>query len=175
MVTLDQIAIGIEPLVGVGDRLLCHHAAEKGYKNLCFLPPAIDPLEKTLPSEEKCYDVVLFEDEARENEWKRLHFLRQQNKKAQGLPNFCLADFIAPAGSGKKDYIGIFAVTAGIGLESVVAPYKAEQDDYREIMAKALADRLAADYAGISGRLAHFAIGAHFFGSEQLALSATWR
>ena len=92
-------------------------------------------------------DVVLFEDEARENEWKRLHFLRQQNKKAQGLPNFCLADFIAPAGSGKKDYIGIFAVTAGIGLESVVAPYKAEQDDYREIMAKALADRLAEAFA----------------------------
>ncbi|MEO5599337.1 MAG: methionine synthase [Cyclobacteriaceae bacterium] len=73
------------------------------------------------------------------------HFLRQQNKKAQGLPNFCLADYISPE-SG-KDYFGMFAVTAGIGLEKIIAECKANMDDYSEIMAKALADRLAEAFA----------------------------
>lgn len=73
------------------------------------------------------------------------HFLRQQNKKAQNLPNFCLADFISPK-SG-QDHFGLFAVTAGIGLELLVEKYKADLDDYSEIMAKALADRLAEAFA----------------------------
>jgi len=73
------------------------------------------------------------------------HFLRQQNKKAQNLPNFCLADFVSPEAG--KDYLGLFAVTAGIGLEKLVEKYKAQHDDYSEIMAKALADRLAEAFA----------------------------
>jgi 5-methyltetrahydrofolate--homocysteine methyltransferase len=73
------------------------------------------------------------------------HFLRQQNKKAPGLPNFCLADFISPE-SG-KDYFGMFAVTAGLGLEKIIEQCKAKHDDYSEIMAKALADRLAEAFA----------------------------
>jgi 5-methyltetrahydrofolate--homocysteine methyltransferase len=73
------------------------------------------------------------------------HFLRQQNKKAKDLPNFCLADFIS-ADEG-KDHLGLFAVTAGIGLEKLVEKHKANQDDYSEIMAKALADRLAEAFA----------------------------
>lgn len=73
------------------------------------------------------------------------HFLRQQNKKAQNLPNFCLADFVSSEKG--KDYFGMFAVTGGIGLEKLVAKYKADQDDYSEIMAKALADRLAEAFA----------------------------
>jgi 5-methyltetrahydrofolate--homocysteine methyltransferase len=73
------------------------------------------------------------------------HFLRQQNKKAQNLPNFCLADFVSP--DEGKDYFGMFAVTAGIGLEKLVEKHKANQDDYSEIMAKALADRLAEAFA----------------------------
>lgn len=73
------------------------------------------------------------------------HFLRQQNKKAQNLPNFCLADFIASERG--KDYFGMFAVTAGIGLEKLVEKHKANHDDYSEIMAKALADRLAEAFA----------------------------
>ncbi len=76
-----------------------------------------------------------------------LHFLRQQNKKAKDLPNFCLSDFVAPKNSGKQDYIGMFAVTTGIGLEKLVEEAKAKQDDYSEIMAKALADRLAEAFA----------------------------
>lgn len=92
-------------------------------------------------------DVKLFQDDAAEHPFATLHFLRQQNKKAQNLPNFSLADFIAPADSGKRDYIGMFAVTAGIGLEKLIEKYKAVHDDYAEIMAKALADRLAEAFA----------------------------
>ena len=81
------------------------------------------------------------------NQLATLHFLRQQNKKARDLPNFCLSDFVAPQSSGKEDYIGMFAVTTGIGLEKLVDEARAKQDDYAEIMAKALADRLAEAFA----------------------------
>lgn len=92
-------------------------------------------------------DVVLYSSEADVLPFARLHFLRQQNKKAKGLPNFCLSDFIAPEASGRRDYIGLFAVTAGIGLEKLVERYRKSQDDYSEIMVKALADRLAEAFA----------------------------
>ncbi len=71
------------------------------------------------------------------------HNLRQQNQKAAGKPNWCLADFVAPKESGKADYLGAFAVTAGLGIDAHVARFEAEHDDYRAIMVKALADRLA--------------------------------
>ena len=74
-----------------------------------------------------------------------LHFLRQQNKKAKDLPNFCLSDFVAPVSTRVPDYIGMFAVTGGIGLEKLLEQYKG--DDYKEIMAKALADRFAEAFA----------------------------
>jgi 5-methyltetrahydrofolate--homocysteine methyltransferase len=86
-------------------------------------------------------DIDLLKDD---NAFATFHFLRQQNKKAQNLPNFCLADFVSSDG---KDYFGMFAVTAGIGLEKLVEHYKSKQDDYSEIMAKALADRLAEAFA----------------------------
>ncbi|MDQ3206226.1 MAG: methionine synthase [Pseudomonadota bacterium] len=73
----------------------------------------------------------------------RLHFLRQQVDKPVERPDFCLADFVAPADSGKRDWIGAFAVTAGIGIEPHVARFEADHDDYNAIMVKALADRLA--------------------------------
>ncbi|NSL89590.1 methionine synthase [Chitinophaga sp. Mgbs1] len=73
----------------------------------------------------------------------KLEFLRQQIKKAPGQPNQSLADYIAPAAAGKTDYIGGFAVTAGIGIEKWLDKFKAEHDDYNSIMLKALADRLA--------------------------------
>jgi 5-methyltetrahydrofolate--homocysteine methyltransferase len=72
-----------------------------------------------------------------------LHFLRQQRKKADGNPYYCLADYIAPKASGKKDYIGAFAVTSGIGIEKWVKEYEDAHDDFSAIMMKALADRLA--------------------------------
>ncbi|NJC02170.1 5-methyltetrahydrofolate--homocysteine methyltransferase [Xanthomonas sp. 3272] len=72
-----------------------------------------------------------------------LHFLRQQVDKPVDRPDFCLADFIAPKSSGKQDWIGAFAVTAGIGIEPHVARFEAAHDDYNSILLKALADRLA--------------------------------
>jgi 5-methyltetrahydrofolate--homocysteine methyltransferase len=72
-----------------------------------------------------------------------IHFLRQQMEKPPGRPNYCLADFVAPQESGLQDYVGLFAVTAGIGLEEVVAHFEAQHDDYCAILSKALADRLA--------------------------------
>ena len=74
-------------------------------------------------------------------------FLRQQADKPPGRPNLCLADFVAPKSSGKTDYIGAFAVTAGIGIERHVAAFEAAHDDYSAIMLKALADRLAEAFA----------------------------
>ena len=73
----------------------------------------------------------------------RLHFLRQQVDKPVDRPDFCLADFIAPKDSGRQDWIGGFAVTAGIGIDAHVARFEADHDDYNAILLKALADRLA--------------------------------
>jgi 5-methyltetrahydrofolate--homocysteine methyltransferase len=97
------------------------------------------------PAENTGDDVDLFRTQGDATPFATFHFLRQQNKKAQGLPNFCLSDFISPERG--KDYLGMFAVTTGIGLEKLVERHKAEQDDYSEIMAKALADRLAEAFA----------------------------
>ncbi|KAF1717792.1 methionine synthase [Pseudoxanthomonas yeongjuensis] len=72
-----------------------------------------------------------------------LHFLRQQVDKPVERPDFCLADFIAPKESGKQDWIGAFAVTAGLGIEPHLARFLADHDDYNSILLKALADRLA--------------------------------
>ena len=72
-----------------------------------------------------------------------LHFLRQQVDKPAERPDFCLADFIAPRDTGVQDWIGAFAVTAGIGIEAHVARFEADHDDYNAILLKALADRLA--------------------------------
>jgi 5-methyltetrahydrofolate--homocysteine methyltransferase len=82
-------------------------------------------------------DDVLLEDGT------TLHFLRQQADKPAERPDFCLADFIAPRDSGRKDWIGGFAVTAGLGIEPHVARFQADHDDYNAILLKALADRLA--------------------------------
>lgn len=88
---------------------------------------------------------AIYTDENREAILVTLHHLRQQNKKAPGRPNFSLADFIAP--KGYADYIGAFAVTAGIGIEEHIARFEADHDDYKAIMLKALADRLAEAFA----------------------------
>ena len=76
-----------------------------------------------------------------------LHFLRQQVDKPVDRPDFCLADFIAPQDSGKQDWIGAFAVTAGIGIDAHVARFEADHDDYNSILLKSLADRLAEAFA----------------------------
>jgi 5-methyltetrahydrofolate--homocysteine methyltransferase len=88
-------------------------------------------------------DIVLYEDPSRTRELTRFVMLRQQEPAGDGKPNRSLADFIAPRDTGVADYIGAFAVTAGIGADGLARRFEAELDDYHAIMAKALADRLA--------------------------------
>ena len=88
-------------------------------------------------------DVLVYTDEERGEILHRLVHLRQQRAKAEGQPQSCLADFVAPSGNGYADYIGGFAVTAGIGIEEHVERFEKEHDDYSAIILKALADRLA--------------------------------
>jgi 5-methyltetrahydrofolate--homocysteine methyltransferase len=92
-------------------------------------------------------DIQVYADESRQTALMRLHQLRQQKSKPQDQPQLCLADFVAPAHSGRADYIGAFALTAGIGIEAHVARFEAAHDDYSSIMLKALADRLAEAFA----------------------------
>jgi 5-methyltetrahydrofolate--homocysteine methyltransferase len=92
-------------------------------------------------------DIEIYTNENREGVKAILHTLRQQIKKAQGQPNLALADFIAPKETGAIDYIGAFAVTTGIGIEDLITRYEQDEDDYKSIMVKALADRLAEAFA----------------------------
>jgi len=87
-------------------------------------------------------DIVVFHYDTNE-ELGRIYNLREQKKKAQGRPNISLTDYIIPKDIEKQDYIGAFAVTAGIGIEKHLEAFKADLDDYSEILLKALADRLA--------------------------------
>ncbi len=87
-------------------------------------------------------DVVLSDGRAT-----KLHFLRQQADKPADRPDFCLADFVAPKSAGAADWIGAFAVTAGIGIEAHLERFERDHDDYSSILLKALADRLAEAFA----------------------------
>jgi 5-methyltetrahydrofolate--homocysteine methyltransferase len=88
-------------------------------------------------------DVEIYTDETRREVAMTLSFLRQQKGKSEGQAHECLADYVAPKSSGIRDYMGAFAVTAGIGIEEHIARFERAHDDYSSIMLKALADRLA--------------------------------
>lgn len=88
-------------------------------------------------------DIELYTDESRSEVLMQLHHLRQQTEKVAGKANMCLTDFVAPKETGKQDYLGAFAVTAGHGCDELVEKYEADHDDYNSIMVKALADRFA--------------------------------
>ena len=93
-------------------------------------------------------DIEVYADESREQVVAHLHTLRQQmSREGKERANLALADFVAPRGTGLPDYVGGFAVTAGIGLEEVTVRFKAEQDDYSAILVQALGDRLAEAFA----------------------------
>lgn len=92
-------------------------------------------------------DIVLFADEKRNTELGRFYHLRQQEKKKTGLANLCLSDYVAPVESGRADYCGAFAVTAGLGIEKWKEHYRNEHNDYKIIMLEALADRLSEAFA----------------------------
>jgi 5-methyltetrahydrofolate--homocysteine methyltransferase len=88
-------------------------------------------------------DIVVFTDEGRRGVRATFRMLRQQTEKPAGQPEQALADFVAPVETGLADYLGAFAVTAGVGVDRLVAEFESDHDDYNAIMAKALADRLA--------------------------------
>jgi len=88
-------------------------------------------------------DILLYADRSRQTLLTTLNFLRQQRPKAEGKANRCLADYVAPPDSGISDYLGLFAVTAGLGIQDKLDEFEAKHDDYRAILLKALADRLA--------------------------------
>jgi 5-methyltetrahydrofolate--homocysteine methyltransferase len=92
-------------------------------------------------------DIAVYRDDSRQSEAARFHMLRQQEPIADGRPNRSLADFVAPRASLAPDYIGAFAVTAGIGAEETAREYERAHDDYNAIITKAIADRLAEAFA----------------------------
>ncbi|MGE0810506.1 MAG: methionine synthase [Immundisolibacter sp.] len=95
------------------------------------------------PANARGDDTELYTDATRGTVLTTLHHLRQQQEKPAGVPNLCLADYVAPRDSGVADWLGAFACTAGIGIDEHVARFEAAHDDYNAIMLKALADRLA--------------------------------
>ncbi|MFA7418912.1 MAG: methionine synthase [Melioribacteraceae bacterium] len=92
-------------------------------------------------------DIELFTDDSRKGILAKLNTIRQQSVKSEGLPNIALSDFIAPKESGVSDYIGMFAVTTGLGIEKLIEKFEKDHDDYNSIMTKAIADRLAEAFA----------------------------
>ena len=100
-----------------------------------------------MPANASGDDIEVYDDETRRHPVLVWHNLRQQNQRPSGKPNYCLSDFVAPKSSGVKDYLGAFAVTAGIGIEKKLAEFEKNKDDYSAIMLKALADRLAEAFA----------------------------
>jgi len=111
------------------------------------------------PANSEGDDILLYEEDSRKKVRARLHALRQQTARTDGQPNRCLADFVAPVSSGKKDYLGAFAVTAGHGVEEWAKELEAKHDDYQAILLKALADRCAEAFAERMHELARQAWG----------------
>ena len=92
-------------------------------------------------------DILVYDPEDPSKMLERFYFLRNQEQKETGAPNLCLSDFIAPEQSGYKDYLGFFAATAGIGCDEKSKEFTDQNDDYRSLMLKVLADRLAEAFA----------------------------
>jgi 5-methyltetrahydrofolate--homocysteine methyltransferase len=109
-------------------------------------------------------DIELYTDESRATVLTTIHTLRQQMDKPEDQPNYALADFIAPKDSGRRDYLGAFALTTGLGIDEIVRAFEADHDDYNSILTKALADRLAEASAEWLHRQARIAWG---FGRDE--------
>jgi 5-methyltetrahydrofolate--homocysteine methyltransferase len=101
------------------------------------------------PAQSDGDDLVVYADETRSQELARFHTLRQQWERKGQKAFHALADFVAPRESGRRDYLGAFAVTAGIGAAELAAHFEADHDDYNSILVKALADRLAEAFAEV--------------------------
>lgn len=99
------------------------------------------------PANSKDDDINIYNDQLRKDLLGKLHTIRQQTLKSGNTPNIALSDFIAPVESGTEDYIGLFAVTTGLGIEKLIEKFDKDHDDYNSIMIKAIADRLAEAFA----------------------------
>lgn len=108
-------------------------------------------------------DIEIYADENRDTVLTVFHTLRQQAERKDDRPHLALSDFIAPKNSGVKDYIGGFALTAGLNIDAMVKKYEADHDDYSSIMMKAVADRLAEAFA----ELIHLRTRKEFWGYAQ--------
>jgi 5-methyltetrahydrofolate--homocysteine methyltransferase len=134
-----KAVIGFWPANSIGDDIVLHHFEETTREVPCERHGSHQHIEYKISQKgldergagELVADTAVV-----------LHHLRQQSQKASNLPNYCLSDFVAPLESGHTDYLGGFAVTAGIGIEALLDKYEKEHDDYNSIMVKALADRL---------------------------------
>ena len=126
------------------------------------------------PANSKGDDIIIYQEETKEHETGRYFHLRQQEEKKQGLSNLCLSDFVAPVESGRTDYFGTFAVTAGIGIEKWMKQYRDDNDDYSAILLEALADRLAEAFAEVL----HLKVRKEYWGyapDENLTLEQLFR
>jgi 5-methyltetrahydrofolate--homocysteine methyltransferase len=140
-------AILDDPTIGTAARDLYDHAQvilARIIKEKRFTPRGVYGF---WPANSVGDDVVVYKDDARRTVLARFSMLRQQEPIADNRPNRSLADFVAPKDSMAPDYIGAFAVTAGLGVNPLVKEYEAAGDDYSAIIVKAIADRLAEAFA----------------------------
>ncbi|MHA8056394.1 methionine synthase [Aquirufa nivalisilvae] len=147
-----KAALGFFPANAFGDDIILHDFKVNENKVAC---------EKHGEHIHVQYEIQKKDASSDSSQW--LHHLRQQNVKAANLANHCLSDFVAPLETGVTDYVGAFAVTAGIGIEALLEKYDKAHDDYNSIMVKALADRLAEALA----ELLHERVRKEFWGYER--------
>lgn len=138
--------VGFWPANAIEDDILLHNFEEHTNEIPCERHGSHSHIEYKVSRFEGSADELLG-GELVNDKFTVLHHLRQQSKKAAGLPNYCLSDYVSPLETGHTDYIGGFAVTAGTGIEVLLDKYENDHDDYNSIMVKSLADRLAEAFA----------------------------
>jgi 5-methyltetrahydrofolate--homocysteine methyltransferase len=150
---LDQVDVGpkAKELLHDGQTLLAQIVAEQSLTARAVFG--------FLPANSVGDDIELYSSADRSSRLGVFHTLRQQTERAAGQPHYALADFVAPKETGKVDYVGMFAVTAGIHADELAERFRKNLDDYNAIMVKALADRLAEALAELMHRRAREAWG----------------
>ncbi len=140
-------AILEDPLKGAEARSLIADAEEMLQEIIANKWLTANGVAGIFPANSDQEDIILYDTEDPSLELERFYFLRNQEQKEEGVPNLCLSDFIAPDDLGVKDYVGLFAATAGIGADEKSKEFADQNDDYKSLMMKVLADRLAEAFA----------------------------
>ena len=136
-----------DPLIGESACKLYEEAQTLLQQIICDKSISASGVYGVFPANSVGDDIELYSDETREHVLTRIHTLRQQGEKTGENANKALSDYIAPRETGLADYLGAFAVTAGVGVDELAGKYRADLDDYNAIMVSALADRLAEAFA----------------------------